>query len=70
MTIATMRTSLTTDDIRRLVRGDSPEARANAAHKICRRIDTTDLSPEDQESARQILDMMCADAAVLVRRAF
>jgi len=69
MTIATMRTSLTQDDIRRLVRGDSAEARANAAHKICRRIDTTDLSLEDQESARQILDMMCADAAVLVRRA-
>ena len=69
MTIATMRTSLTQDDIRRLVRGDSAEARANAAHKICRRIDTTDLSIEDQESARQILDMMCADAAVLVRRA-
>lgn len=69
MTIATMRSSLTQDDIRRLVRGDSAEARANAAHKICRRIDTTDLSPEDQESARQILDLMCADAAVLVRRA-
>ena len=69
MTIATMRTSLTQDDIRRLVRGDSAEARANAAHKICRRIDTTDLAPEDQESARQILDLMCADAAVLVRRA-
>jgi uncharacterized protein (DUF2336 family) len=51
------------------VRGDSPEARANAAQKICRVIDTTNLTPEDQESARQILDMMCADAAVLVRRA-
>lgn len=69
MTIATMRTALTQDDIRRLVRGDSAEVRANAAHKICRRIDTTDLSPEDQESARQILDLMCSDAAVLVRRA-
>jgi len=69
MTIATMRTALTQDDIRRLVRGDSPEARANAAQKICRVIDTTNLTPEDQESARQILDVMCADAAVLVRRA-
>jgi uncharacterized protein (DUF2336 family) len=69
MTIATMRTSLTQDDIRRLVRGDSAEMRANAAHKICRKIDGSDLSAEDQESARQILDMMCADAAVLVRRA-
>ena len=69
MTIATMRTSLTQDDIRRLVRGDSPEARANAAHKICKRIDTMDLTGEDQESARQILDLMCNDAAALVRRA-
>ena len=69
MTIATMRSALTQDDIRRLVRGDTAEARANSAHKICRRIDTMDLSPEDQESARQILDMMCSDAAVLVRRA-
>jgi len=69
MTIATMRSSLTQDDIRRLVRGDSPEARANAAHKICRRIDTMEMSEGDKESARQVLDLMCNDTAVLVRRA-
>jgi uncharacterized protein (DUF2336 family) len=69
MTIATMRSSLTQDDIRRLIRGDTPEARANVAHKICRRIDTMELTPEEQESARQILDLMCNDAVVLVRRA-
>lgn len=69
MTIATMRSSLTQEDIRRLVRGDTPEARADVAHKICRRIDTTDLTAEEQESARQILDLMCNDAVVLVRRA-
>lgn len=69
MTIATMRTSLTQDDIRRLVRGDSPEARANAAHKICKRIDAMELEEGDKESARQILDLMCNDAAALVRRA-
>jgi uncharacterized protein (DUF2336 family) len=69
MTIATMRSSLTQDDIRRLVRGDTAEARANVAHKICRRIDAMDMTPEEQESARQILDLMCNDAAVLVRRA-
>ncbi len=50
MTIATMRTSLTQDDIRRLVRGDSAEARANAAHKICRRIDRMDLSPRTRSA--------------------
>ncbi len=69
MTVATMRSSLTQDDIRRLVRGDSPEARANAAHKICRRLDTIELTEAETESARQVLDLMCNDAAVLVRRA-
>ena len=69
MTIATMRSSLTQDDIRRLVRGDSPEARANAAHKICRRLDSIELTDAETESARQVLDLMCNDAAVLVRRA-
>lgn len=68
MTVATMRTSLTQDDIRRLVRGDSPEARANAAHKICKRIDAMEMTEEDRESARQILDVMCNDTAELVRR--
>ena len=69
MTIATMRTSLTQDDIRRLVRGDSPEDRATAAHKICTRIDRMELSAEDQESAGQILEMLAADTAILVRQA-
>ncbi len=69
MTIATMRSSLTQDDIRRLVRGDTPEARANVAHKICRRIETMELTADEQDSARQILDLMCNDTAVLVRRA-
>ena len=69
MTIATMRSSLTQDDIRRLVRGDSAEARANAAHKICRRLDSIELTDAETESARQVLDLMCNDAAVLVRRA-
>lgn len=69
MTIATMRQSLTQDDIRRLVRGDSPEARANAAHKICKRIDAMDMTDEDRDSARQVLDLICSDTAALVRRA-
>ncbi len=69
MTIATMRSSLTQDDIRRLVRGDSPEARANAAHKICVRLTSIELTDAETESARQVLDLMCNDAAVLVRRA-
>jgi len=69
MTIATMRASLTQDDIRRLVRGDSPEERADATSKLCVRIDRMELSPEDNESAQQILAMLAKDTAVLVRQA-
>ncbi|MDZ4761203.1 MAG: DUF2336 domain-containing protein [Alphaproteobacteria bacterium] len=69
MTIATMRAALTQDDIRRLVRGDSPEERANAAHKICRRIDGLSLDGADRAHVQQILEMLAADTAVLVRRA-
>src|SRR5690348_8552928 len=69
MTVATMRTSLTQEDIRRLVRGDTPEQRADAAQKICRRIDRFELTEEEKESAQQILEMLAVDAAVLVRKA-
>lgn len=69
MTVATMRGNLTEDDIRRLIRGDTPEERANAAHKICRRIDSLELAGLDREHAEQVLHMLAADAAELVRRA-
>jgi uncharacterized protein (DUF2336 family) len=68
MTIATMRAALTQDDIRRLVRGDSPDERAGAAQKICRRIDASELTGADREYAEQILAMLASDTAVLVRR--
>lgn len=69
MTIATMRASLTQEDIRRLVRGDSPEERAEATAKICGRIDRVELTPEDHESALQILSLLASDTAALVRQA-
>src|SRR5262245_43647241 len=69
MTIATMRASLTQEDIRRLVRGDSPEERASATAKLCQRIDRVELSEEDRESALQILGMLASDTAILVRQA-
>ncbi len=68
MSVATMRSNLTQEDIRRLVKGATPEARANAAHKICRRIDTAKLSPKDRENADQIMRILAEDAAALVRR--
>lgn len=66
--MATMRAVLTEADLRTLVRGESDELRAAAAHKICRRIDQG-LTPEERAAASQVLTLMAQDAAELVRRA-
>jgi uncharacterized protein (DUF2336 family) len=65
------RTALTDEDIRSLVKGQSADDRAIAAHKICRHIEGggNDLTPEEREQAYEILRIMAADAAELVRRA-
>jgi uncharacterized protein (DUF2336 family) len=68
MTVAHMRAPLTQDDIRRLVRGDNPEDRAQATQKICRQIASSELVGADRDSAFEILDMLASDAATLVRR--
>jgi uncharacterized protein (DUF2336 family) len=68
MTIATMRSALTQDDIRRLVKGGSPDERAQVCHKICKRIDGVQMTQADREHAEEILGLMAADAATLVRR--
>ncbi|HYD05469.1 MAG TPA: DUF2336 domain-containing protein [Reyranella sp.] len=67
--MATTRTALTEADIRTLVKGSSDDDRAIVAHKLCRRIENGDLSEEEREIARDILRVMAADAAELVRRA-
>jgi uncharacterized protein (DUF2336 family) len=69
MPIVTMRANLTDSDIRTLIKGPSDDARAYAAHKICRCIDEAELSPEERAHAESILVIMADDAAVLVRRA-
>jgi len=69
MSIVTMRASLTDSDIRTLIKGPTEEARAHAAHKICRCIEDVQLSPEERAHAEGILKIMADDAAVLVRRA-
>ena len=66
--MATTRSALTEDDIRVLVKGATPDERAAAAHKLCRTIDAAPLSDEDRELAAEILRVMAADAAELVRR--
>lgn len=67
--MATTRTALTEEDIMTLVKGASADDRAVAAHKLCRHIDSGSLDPEDREKAQDILRIMAADAAELVRRA-
>ncbi|WP_309644116.1 DUF2336 domain-containing protein [Phenylobacterium sp.] len=67
--MATTRAALTDDDIRTLVKGATPDERAVAAHRLCRTIDTSTLTDEDRAQAHEILRVMAADAAELVRRA-
>ena len=67
--MATTRAALTDVDIRMLVKGPTADERAVAAHKLCRRIDQAELTPDDREKAYEILRVMAADAAELVRRA-
>jgi uncharacterized protein (DUF2336 family) len=67
--MATTRSALTDEDIRTLVKGVSAAERAAAAYKLCQTIDDTELSDEDREAAAEILRVMAADAAGMVRRA-
>lgn len=69
MSIVTMRSSLTDADIRTLIRGPMEEDRAQAAHKICRCIEESDLTPDERAHAEGIIAIMAQDAAALVRRA-
>jgi hypothetical protein len=69
MTVRTMRTSLSADDVQRLVRSPDPEERASSARRICRRIAIGGLSEADQAAALYVLEYIMADAAETVRRA-
>ncbi|MBN9320474.1 MAG: hypothetical protein BGN86_10405 [Caulobacterales bacterium 68-7] len=67
--MATTRIALTDGDIRTLVRGATADERALAAHRICRTIEERELTDEERQLAHDILRVMAADAAELVRRA-
>jgi len=67
--MATTRAALTDVDLRMLVKGPTADERAVAAHKICRRIDRGEMTPEERVQAQEILRVMAADATELVRRA-
>ena len=64
-----VRSVLTDDDVRALVRGDNEFDRAAAAHKICVRIESRPLTESERSAAHDILRLMAADAAEEVRRA-
>jgi len=66
--MGTTRAALTETDIRALVRGPTEDERAAVAHRLCRRIDAG-ISDDDREAANEVLRLMAADAAELVRRA-
>jgi len=68
MSVAAMRPQLTDNDIRRLVKGESPEDRASVAHKLCRRIALDVLTDEERRYARDIMTILANDMAELVRR--
>ncbi len=67
--MATMRSALTEEDVRTLVKGATPDERAAAARKICITIDRARLNDEDRKLAGEILRFMVGDAADLVRQA-
>jgi uncharacterized protein (DUF2336 family) len=69
MTMGTTRAALTDVDLRTLMKGATADERAVAAHKLCRTIDREELTAEDRAVAADILRVMAADAAELVRRA-
>jgi len=69
MTVETMRSRLTDEDIARLIKGERQEDRALSAFKICRRISQDGLSDHEREAANQILTLMAHDAAEMVRKA-
>lgn len=69
MTVQTLRARLTRDDIARLADQGDPEARALAARKVCARFASDLLTEEERATGAEIVRVLAADAAELVRRA-
>ncbi len=68
MTVASLRPELTEDDIRRLIKGKTPEERASVAHRVCRRIALDALTDDEKLFADEIITILADDMADLVRR--
>lgn len=68
MSIASIRPQLTEGDIVRLMKGETAEARASVAHRLCRRIAHDALTDAERNHAQEIMAIIAEDAAELVRR--
>lgn len=69
MSVVAMRSRLTESDVRALIKGPTPQLRAEAAAKLCFCIDRVELSDEERTHADAILRLMVEDVAVQVREA-
>jgi uncharacterized protein (DUF2336 family) len=69
MGVSALRVNLSEADIRSLVKGDTDEDRALACYRLCRRIDTVDLTSQERAFSEQILKIVVDGAAERVRRA-
>lgn len=68
MAVASIRPELSERDIRRLIKGETPEERASVAHRLCRRIALDVLSDAERKHAIDIMEFLAEDIAELVRR--
>lgn len=68
MAVSSIRPELTERDIRRLIKGETPEERASVAHRLCRRISLDTLSEDERRHANDIMSLLADDMAELVRR--
>ena len=67
--MATTRAALTDEDLRTLLKGATADERAAVAQRLCQTVERAPLTDEDRAMAGEILRIMAADAAELVRRA-
>ncbi|MEM0984791.1 MAG: DUF2336 domain-containing protein [Pseudomonadota bacterium] len=68
MSVSSFRPQLSDADINRLVKGETAEARASVAHRLCRRISLDVLSEDERQYAQDIIRILARDTAELVRR--
>jgi uncharacterized protein (DUF2336 family) len=64
-----MTTTLSKEDVARLLSDSSPEARAEVAAKVAREVDGTALTADERKIAEDILSALSRDAAIRVRQA-